>query len=626
MAMRPCAIDVETTARSPDYPKKKGGKVFGAWPFYAANEVVQIGICETLGKDTFSGEVLREDVGFVDSEAILCTHNGKFDFHYIRKSSPRFFAQLMGQPVWDTQIAEYIITGQMHQMASLDELALKYGQEVKDEEVKEHFKSGGGADTIDPKTLHEYLMGDITATRNIAQMQMAKCSPEQVRLILQMGEAMKAACEMEWNGFQVDTAQLDGLGMDYRLEIDRIEANLQENLADFYDVPTEAINVHSLDLWRMFIFGGKYTFKWKTYDGFYKTGDRAGQPKPKNVTKEHEDKEPILDPTKAVKTPSGEYAMDESILGSRELDHPWCKKYLELKKLSKLLNTYVNNILDNCAASHDGRLHHNLNLTTASTGRTSCSDPNMQNTPTEATDLKSCFVSRWGEDGVLVEADFKALEMVGFATVNPDPQLIDDLNNGRDPHTETGKAVFPHEMTELERRQVKGVNFGTIYGGGSKAVADNAGIDEKLCKKIQKALKHRYAIGFAVAKDRQGLSVIEPIRTGRKYVVNGEYTKTMNYPVQGFSTGDLVPTVQGVLWAKLQENDLLKDSCLLLNQEHDKFIFDVKVSVLEEALPFIKETMEAAPEIMEKIYGVKMPCRTPVSIKVGRDLGHMEKL
>jgi DNA polymerase I-like protein with 3'-5' exonuclease and polymerase domains len=65
---------------------------------------------------------------------------------------------------------------------------------------------------------------------------------------------------------------------------------------------------------------------------------------------------------------------------------------------------------------------------------------------------------------------------------------------------------------------------------------------------------------------------------------------------------------------------------LLLNQEHDKFIFDVKVSVLEEALPFIKETMEAAPEIMEKIYGVKMPCRTPVSVKVGRDLGHMEKL
>ncbi len=635
MGVRLIAGDTETTSKS-KYPMKKNGKSFGAWPFCKDNKLVLFGynidrVFVSAGEEAISNwahnTALHPDV-------IVITHNGKFDLHYWRKAGEPWFRNYWSRyPFWDTQIAEYILSGQMTTMASLEDLELKYGLPTKVSEVKEHFENGGGADTVDENKLRKYLEGDVFGTLGVAEAQMAIASPLQKKLILQMGEAMKAAAEMEWNGFEVDILKLDALKEELDKEISKLETSLTQSLASWHEVPEEAININSTDFWRHHIYGDPYTFKWKTYDGYYKSGAKVGQPKPKLVTEKremHREGTSKFPSTWAgmpfTKTPSGIYAVDEPVLARcSAVSILGCKEYLKYKSKSKLRNTYVLNILLNCAASHDNRLHHNLNLTIASTGRTSCSDPNMQNMPTEEKELRTCFVSRWGEDGRIVEIDFKALEMVGFATVNPDPTLVSDLNSGRDPHTETGKAVFSHAMSEVERRQVKGVNFGTIYGGGSKAVAENAGIDEALCKKIQKALKSRYKVGFDMAKSRVGMTVIEPVKTGRKYVVNGEYTKTMNYPVQGFSTGDLVPTVQGVLWAKLQESDTLRDSCLLINQEHDKFIFDMKLEVLDEGIRLARSTMEAAPEIMQSIYGVRMPCRTPVSVKVGLNMGSMEK-
>lgn len=627
------AIDVETTAKSP-YPLKKNGKSFGAWPFFGENEVVLGGIYETQFGEQFQFfnwmDLKSENDPGIDDEHgqfIVATCHGQFDFHHIRRWCPEFIRRLFKYGlVWDVQIAEYILTAQQHTMASLDELLAKYGLPLKSEDIKEHFESGKGADSIEPSKLKEYLEWDLKGTLQVAQQQMARANPKQIKLILQMGEALKAATEMEWNGFEVDELALSQLDEALDAEISRLEGFLIEYLASFFSVPEEAINLNSRQMWSVYLFGGTYEFKWKGYEGFYKTGPKAGEPKPKSISFIHKGA-PIRRSINPEMGKDGYFLVDESVLEKLAPLDRVASVLLQYKRKSKLRNTYVSNIMANSSASFDGRLHHNLNLTVASTGRLSCSDPNMQNIPTEEKGLRSCFISRWGNDGAIIEADYKALEMIGFATVNQDPVLIDDLNSGRDPHIETGKQVFPgRDMSEVERRQVKGVNFGTIYGGGVAAVADNAGVEHKLCKAIQQALRSRYSVGFKTAKDRLGPLYIEPVGTGRKYCVNGEYTKTMNYPVQGFSTGDLVPTVMGVLYAKLQDSDELRETCLLINQEHDKILFDCRLDMLPMALPFIRETMEAAPEMMKEIYGVEMPCRTPVSIKVGTNMGSMLKV
>jgi len=48
-------------------------------------------------------------------------------------------------------------------------------------------------------------------------------------------------------------------------------------------------------------------------------------------------------------------------------------------------------------------------------------------------DIKLCFTSRF-RNGLILEADFSQLEVVGLAVLSGDPVLKDDILSGRDMH------------------------------------------------------------------------------------------------------------------------------------------------------------------------------------------------
>jgi len=48
--------------------------------------------------------------------------------------------------------------------------------------------------------------------------------------------------------------------------------------------------------------------------------------------------------------------------------------------------------------------------------------------------IKTCIKSRWDKDGVIIEADFKQLEVFGLAFLSQDKQLRTDLLSGLDMH------------------------------------------------------------------------------------------------------------------------------------------------------------------------------------------------
>lgn len=111
--------------------------------------------------------------------------------------------------------------------------------------------------------------------------------------------------------------------------------------------------------------------------------------------------------------------------------------------------------------------------------------------------VKQHFTSRFKEEGCIVEADWKQLEVVVFAFLTQDPQLISDLREGRDVHRELGSIVYnclPQDVTKEQRQSIKPCTFHVIYGGGAKRLSEEKDLDLEFCKQFINAFYTRYPV------------------------------------------------------------------------------------------------------------------------------------
>lgn len=122
-------------------------------------------------------------------------------------------------------------------------------------------------------------------------------------------------------------------------------------------------------------------------------------------------------------------------------------------------------------ASHDGRIHPNFNITNVVTGRTSCSDPNLQQVPRNR-DLRSLFTAPPGR--VFIEADYSQIELRVAAHYAQEPNMLRIYREGGDIHTETARTLCGGEPTKEDRSKAKAVNFGFLYGMQAKGFVDYA--------------------------------------------------------------------------------------------------------------------------------------------------------
>jgi DNA polymerase-1 len=108
----------------------------------------------------------------------------------------------------------------------------------------------------------------------------------------------------------------------------------------------------------------------------------------------------------------------------------------------------------------DGRIYASFNPIGAQTGRTSCSDPNLQNLPHE-TLARSAIRPAAGR--VFVRADYAQLQLAIAAWIADDQEMLRILNEpGGDIHQRTADAVG------CTRQQAKAVNFGFLFGSGAE--------------------------------------------------------------------------------------------------------------------------------------------------------------
>jgi len=288
--------------------------------------------------------------------------------------------------------------------------------------------------------------------------------------------------------------------------------------------------------------------------------------------------------------------------------------------------------------------------------------------------IKDCIISRWGNDGLIIDADYSQLEVIGLAHLSGDVQLKNDLLDGLDMHCLNASLLWDIDYETiydgvqagdkdmaLKRKMAKGPGFLIQYGGGAKTMAKNTGVPYKRCKKFISGYYNRYfqvkrwqtsnldqvltSRQRSLHRTQKGLPAgkgeLKSI-TGRIYTFLEEDsisfsgrletsfspTKIKNYPVQGFATGDIVPEVIGQLHRLLTINQkMYRHRCLLINTVHDSILFDCRRDVAQQAADLIRCTMEKAPQFLRTRFGIKdfdLPLK--VDVQAGTSWGTLKPI
>ena len=162
-------------------------------------------------------------------------------------------------------------------------------------------------------------------------------------------------------------------------------------------------------------------------------------------------------------------------------EYPIVSKILEYRQLAKLKSTYADGLA--VFIGDDGRIHGKFNQTVTATGRLSSTEPNLQNIPVRmelGRMIRKVFVPK--ERLCFVDADYSQIELRVLAHCSGDEQLIKAYREATDIHRMTASQVFHtpfDEVTDLQRRNAKAVNFGIVYGISSFGLSMDLSITRK---------------------------------------------------------------------------------------------------------------------------------------------------
>lgn len=308
------------------------------------------------------------------------------------------------------------------------------------------------------------------------------------------------------------------------------------------------------------------------------------------------------------KTKTG-YSTSADILEKLAPDYPFISKILEYRQLTKLKSTYADGLYN--YISDDQRIHGNFNQTITATGRISSTEPNLQNIPIRmemGKQFRKVFVPK---DGcVFIDADYSQIELRILAGISGDENLISAYKSAQDIHKITASKVFGvplDEVTELQRRNAKAVNFGIVYGISSFGLSQ----DLSISKKEAASYIEQYFKSYPGIKEFLDKTVDDAKKSG--------YTKTlfgrrrpipelsssnfmqrqfgeriaMNSPIQG-TAADIMKIAMINVDRELL-NRGLKSRIVL--QIHDELLIETEKDELEEVKQIVEEKMKTAASL-----------------------------
>lgn len=308
------------------------------------------------------------------------------------------------------------------------------------------------------------------------------------------------------------------------------------------------------------------------------------------------------------KTKTG-YSTSADILEKLKNEDPIISKILEYRQVSKLKSTYADGLP--VYIENDKRIHGKFNQTITATGRISSTEPNLQNIPIKmelGRKLRKVFVPK---DGCLfLDADYSQIELRVLAHMSGDKELIEAYKNGEDIHKITAAKVFHtplEDVTSLQRRNAKAVNFGIVYGISAYGLSQDLDIPKKEAEEIidqyfatypkikeflddmvQTAKKNGYA------KTMFGRKRPVPELSSGNYIKKsfGERI-AMNSPIQG-TAADIIKIAM-INVAKRLEEENLKSRIVL--QVHDELLVETYIEEKEKVRHILLEEMPKAVDL-----------------------------
>ena len=302
-------------------------------------------------------------------------------------------------------------------------------------------------------------------------------------------------------------------------------------------------------------------------------------------------------------------------------EHPIVPLIIRYRKIQKLHSTYIEPYIELVKNSGD-IIHTVFNQTLTATGRLSSSEPNLQNIPVrddEGKLLRKLFISRF-DGGNIISADYNQIELRLLAHYSGDEKLVNAYKENKDIHTLTASQVFgvpESEVTPIQRRSAKAVNFGIIYGISDFGLSQNANLSRKEAKLyIEKyfatypSVKEYMDSNVKFARENGYIKTIMG-RIRRIPEINSNVYQTrqfgervaMNMPLQG-SASDIIKM------AMIKVEEALKNlKSKLILQIHDELIVDTYPG--EEST--VKQILK---DCMENVVTLKVPL--PVDINMGK--------
>ena len=308
-----------------------------------------------------------------------------------------------------------------------------------------------------------------------------------------------------------------------------------------------------------------------------------------------------LPPVKKTKTG---YSTNADVLEKLKNKHPIIPAIMDYRMLTKLKSTYADGLMKEIR--DDGRIHTTFQNLVTATGRLSSTEPNLQNIPVRTdlgAEIRKMFVPKPG--CVLVDADYSQIELRVLAHIAGDEAMRSAFINGVDVHTATAAQVFGvplDDVTPLQRRHAKAVNFGIVYGISEFSLAEDIGVSRYEAK----AYIENYLANYRGVRDYMKNVVVDAREIGytqtmfgrRRYIPelkssnfnirSGAERIALNTPIQG-TAADLIKLamirVENALNAHYPEAELLL-------QVHDELIVECPEEIAGEVAALVSREMQ----------------------------------
>jgi DNA polymerase-1 len=328
-----------------------------------------------------------------------------------------------------------------------------------------------------------------------------------------------------------------------------------------------------------------------------------------------------------LKMPSGRktktgYSVSADVLEGLRGHHPMVDLLLEYRQLAKLKSTYVDGLLT-LMNPITGRVHTTLSQTTASSGRLSSSNPNLQNIPIRTEvgrQIRRAFIA--DPSYVLLTADYSQIELRILAHITHEPRLIEAFTHDEDIHSITAASLFNvpvNEVTKDQRRLAKTVVYAVLYGQSAFGLAQVTGMSNSDAAEFIK----RYHETFPRIKDYVESTLNQARKQGYVNTLYGRKRffpdmhmlgynerqalerEAINMPIQG-GNADLIKIAMLRIQHTLTEKHL---KTRMILQVHDELIFEVPTEELGQTKYYVKY-------LMENVASLAVPIK--VEVKVGK--------